>query len=149
MPLQISDLIAQMTLEEKAALCTGETAWTTFGVERLGLESAFLSDGPHGLRRVAVVPSLMAEAIPATCFPVAAALSASWNVDLAHELGQAIAQEAIDTLVLNFPDHPALNKDGEFDTVYTKDGLQRSLINKLSLGLFNPPKPPQFDSRGR
>lgn len=96
MSLQISDLIAQMTLEEKAALCTGETAWTTSGVERLGLESAFVSDGPHGLRRVAVVPSLMAEAIPATCFPVAAALSASWNVDLAHELGQAIAQEAID-----------------------------------------------------
>jgi outer membrane protein assembly factor BamD len=60
-----------------------------------------------------------------------------------------LAQEAIDTLVLNFPDHPALNKDGEFDTVYTQDGLQNSLINRMTFGLFDPPKPPQFDSRKR
>lgn len=58
-----------------------------------------------------------------------------------------LAQDAIDTLALNYPDHPSLNKDGEFDTVYTAEGLQRSLINKVSFGLFNPPKPPQFDSR--
>ncbi|MEO1079849.1 MAG: outer membrane protein assembly factor BamD [Pseudomonadota bacterium] len=60
-----------------------------------------------------------------------------------------LAQDAIDTLALNFPDHPALNNDGEFDTVYTQDGLQRSFINRASFGLFNPPKPPQFDSRKR
>ena len=60
-----------------------------------------------------------------------------------------LAQDAIDTLVLNYPDHPSLNKKGEFDTVYTADGLQRSLINKISFGLLNPPKPPQFDSRNR
>ena len=60
-----------------------------------------------------------------------------------------LAQDAIDTLVLNFPDHPSLNSKGEFDTVYTQDGLQRSLINKASFGLFDPPKPPQFDSRER
>ena len=58
-----------------------------------------------------------------------------------------LAQDAIDALVLNYPDHPSLNKKGEFDTVYTADGLQRSLINKVSFGLLNPPKPPQFDSR--
>ncbi|MEM1190590.1 MAG: outer membrane protein assembly factor BamD [Pseudomonadota bacterium] len=60
-----------------------------------------------------------------------------------------LAQDAIDILVLNYPDHPALNSDGEFDTVYTQDGLQRSFINRASFGLFNPPKPPQFDSRER
>ena len=48
--------------------------------------------------------------------------------------------------MLNFPEHPALDKNGNFDTVYTQDGLQRSLINRVSFGLFNPPKPPQFDS---
>jgi outer membrane protein assembly factor BamD len=58
-----------------------------------------------------------------------------------------LAQDAIDTLVLNYPDHPSLNKKGEFDTVYTSEGLQRSLINRASFGLFDPPKPPQFDSR--
>jgi outer membrane protein assembly factor BamD len=57
-----------------------------------------------------------------------------------------LAQEAIATLALNYPEHPALDENGEFDTVYTQDGLQRSLINRVSFGLFNPPKPPQFDS---
>ena len=60
-----------------------------------------------------------------------------------------LAQDAIDTLVLNYPVHRSLNRKGEFDTVYTADGLQRSLINKVSFGLLNPPKPPQFDSRNR
>lgn len=58
-----------------------------------------------------------------------------------------LAEDAIATLKLNFPEHPALNKKGEFDTVYTRDGIQRSLINKATFGLFDPPKPPQFDSR--
>lgn len=58
-----------------------------------------------------------------------------------------LAQDAIDTLRLNFADHPALDKNGEFDTVFTQDGQQRSWINKATFGLFDPPKPPQFDSR--
>jgi outer membrane protein assembly factor BamD len=58
-----------------------------------------------------------------------------------------LAQDALDTLALNYPDHPSLDKNGEFDTVYTGDGLQRSLINRASFGLFDPPRPPQFDSR--
>ncbi|MFT7288796.1 MAG: outer membrane protein assembly factor BamD [Halieaceae bacterium] len=58
-----------------------------------------------------------------------------------------LAQDAIDTLVLNYPDHASLNDKGEFDTVYTQGGVQNSWINKASFGLFDPPKPPQFDSR--
>lgn len=58
-----------------------------------------------------------------------------------------LAQDAIDTLALNFPEHPAINKDGEFDTVYTQEGVQRSFVNRASFGLLDPPKPPQFDSR--
>ena len=34
---KIQSLIAQMTLEEKAALCTGASSWTTTPVERLGI----------------------------------------------------------------------------------------------------------------
>lgn len=60
-----------------------------------------------------------------------------------------LADNAIETLKLNYPDHPSLDKDGEFDSVYTEDGLQRSLVNKASFGLLDPPKPPQFDSRDR
>ncbi len=48
----IQSFLAQMTLEEKAALCTGASAWTTTPVERLGLPEMIVSDGPHGVRRV-------------------------------------------------------------------------------------------------
>ena len=58
-----------------------------------------------------------------------------------------LAEDAIDVLVMNYPEHPSLDKNGEFQSVYTLDGLQRSWINKLSFGLFDPPKPPQFDNR--
>jgi outer membrane protein assembly factor BamD len=58
-----------------------------------------------------------------------------------------LAEDAIDVLAMNYPEHPSLDKNGEFQSVYTLDGLQRSWINKLSFGLFDPPKPPQFDNR--
>lgn len=58
-----------------------------------------------------------------------------------------LAQQATATLALNYPDHPALEKGGNLRSEYTLDGEQRSLINRLSFGLFDPPRPPQFDSR--
>ena len=48
----VQSMLSQLTLEEKAALCTGASAWTTVPVERLGLPEMVLSDGPHGVRRV-------------------------------------------------------------------------------------------------
>ncbi len=58
-----------------------------------------------------------------------------------------LARDSIDTLAMNYPNHPSLDENGEFQSVYTLDGLQRSWINRASFGLFDPPKPPQFDSR--
>ena len=58
-----------------------------------------------------------------------------------------LAKDSIITQAMNYPAHPALDKNGEFQSVYTLDGLQRSWINRLSFGLFDPPKPPQFDNR--
>jgi len=57
-----------------------------------------------------------------------------------------LARDAIAVLALNYPDHYSLNENGEFQSAYSLDGLQRSWINKLSFGLFDPPRPPQFDS---
>ena len=48
---------------------------------------------------------------------------------------------------MNYPDHPNLDDNGEFKSVYTLDGLQRNWINKATFGLFFPPTPPQFDNR--
>ena len=91
----IEALIKQMTLEEKAALCTGASAWTTTPVERLGIPEMMVSDGPHGVRRVEDVHSLGAESLPATCFPTASALASTWDVELIHEMGQALGEECI------------------------------------------------------
>jgi outer membrane protein assembly factor BamD len=58
-----------------------------------------------------------------------------------------LAENSIKVLALNYPDYPALDKNGQFQSVYTLDGLQRSWINKASFGLFDPPQPPQFNNR--
>ncbi len=90
---QIANLIKKMTLEEKAALCTGAGPWTTMPVERLGIPEMTVSDGPHGVRRLEKVQDFVSNSLPATCFPTAASMASTWNVDLIHELGEAIAEE--------------------------------------------------------
>ena len=51
MERNINELVAQMTLEEKAGLCSGADFWHLKGVERLGIPGVMVSDGPHGLRK--------------------------------------------------------------------------------------------------
>ncbi len=51
MSLDIAATVAQMTLEEKAALCTGRSSWTTTPIDRLGVPALLVTDGPHGIRR--------------------------------------------------------------------------------------------------
>ena len=92
---KIQKIVSQMTLEEKAALCTGASAWSTTPVERLNLPELIVSDGPHGIRRVPNVHELALNSFPATCFPTASSLAATWDADLLHEMGQAVAEEAI------------------------------------------------------
>ncbi|MEQ8517150.1 MAG: outer membrane protein assembly factor BamD, partial [Chromatocurvus sp.] len=58
-----------------------------------------------------------------------------------------LARDATDMLALNYPDHPALAGGGKLRSEYTLEGEQRSLINRMSFGLFDPPRPPQFDNR--
>ena len=91
----IQALVVKMTLEEKAALCTGASAWTTTPVERLGIPEMIVSDGPHGVRRVPDVKSMMMKSLPATCFPTASSLASTWDVELLHSLGEALAEECI------------------------------------------------------
>lgn len=91
----VQQLVSQMTLEEKAAICVGMNAWQTVPVERLGIPSMWVSDGPHGVRRAADPNQVISDNVPATCFPTASALSATWDRDLIYELGQALGEECI------------------------------------------------------
>jgi beta-glucosidase len=88
-------IIAKMTLEEKAALCSGATMWTTTPVERIGVPEMMVTDGPHGVRRAADVRTLSAGTLPATCFPTASSLASTWDVDLLQRMGQALGEECI------------------------------------------------------
>ena len=95
MATDLEALIAQMTLEEKAALCTGASAWTTTPVERLGIPEMIVSDGPHCVRRVPDIQSMGMKSLPATCFPTASCLASTWDVDLIWQMGIALGEECI------------------------------------------------------
>lgn len=88
-------LITQLTLEEKASLCSGQDFWHLKGIPRLEIPSVMVADGPHGLRKQPGNPTeiSMAETIPATCFPTASSLAATWNRELIYQVGQALAEE--------------------------------------------------------
>ena len=82
--MKIKELVAQMTLEEKAGLCSGLDFWHTKSVERLGVESVMVSDGPHGLRKqdqeadhLGMNDSIKAVCMPAACATAAPSISAA------------------------------------------------------------------------
>jgi beta-glucosidase len=97
MKKNIQDLINQMTLEEKASLCSGLNFWYTKGIERLGVPSIMMTDGPHGLRKQIGDADIVGlnESVPATCFPTASALAATWNRDLVYQVGKALGEECL------------------------------------------------------
>ncbi|MDR1540945.1 MAG: hypothetical protein LBU32_23670 [Clostridiales bacterium] len=89
------NLVSQMTLEEKAGLCSGLDLWRLKGVERLGLPSIMVTDGPHGLRKqTGKTDSLSIQSsVPATCFPAACASACSFDRSLLREIGEALGEE--------------------------------------------------------
>jgi beta-glucosidase len=93
--LDIEAILSQMTLEEKAAFCTGATPWSTLAIERLGVPSIVMTDGPHGVRRASDPNTLSAKSLPATCFPTASCTASTWNPALLQRMGEAMAEEAI------------------------------------------------------
>ncbi|MBQ8972052.1 MAG: glycoside hydrolase family 3 C-terminal domain-containing protein [Clostridia bacterium] len=81
-----------MTLEEKASMLNGLDFWHLKGVERLGIPSVMVSDGPHGLRKQAESADHLGlnASVPAPAFPTAAGLACSFDRDLVNEVGQAL-----------------------------------------------------------
>ena len=96
MSLDIDALLSELTLEEKASLTSGSSFWYTAPVERLGIPTIMVSDGPHGLRAQPGAGDHvgLGGSLPATCFPTASAVASAWNPDLLRRIGEALAQEA-------------------------------------------------------
>lgn len=93
---KINKIMEELTLEEKASLCSGRDFWTTQPVERLGIPSIMVTDGPHGLRKQATQADHlgMNASVPATCFPSGVGLASSWDRDLVQEVGTALGEES-------------------------------------------------------
>ena len=91
----VKELVAKMTLEEKAAMCSGADFWHTEAVERLGIPASMVSDGPHGLRKQDLKADHLGvnESIKAVCFPAGCGTAASFNRELLKEMGAALGEE--------------------------------------------------------
>lgn len=136
----IQEIIVKMTLEEKAALCTGASSWTTVPIEHLNIPEMIVSDGPHGLRRIKDPYSSSHEGLPATCFPTASSLACSWDIDLLYEMGEALAEECltlnVDVLLgpgANMKRSPLCGRNFEYysEDPYLAGELAASLINGI------------------
>ncbi|MEP5766317.1 MAG: outer membrane protein assembly factor BamD [Halieaceae bacterium] len=58
-----------------------------------------------------------------------------------------LAQDSLDVLVLNYPNHPSVDSNGQFISSYRAEGIKRSWINEATLGLVDKPRPPEFNNR--
>ncbi|MBL7256143.1 beta-glucosidase family protein [Paractinoplanes lichenicola] len=85
----VEHLIARLTLEEKVSLLAGQDFWSLPAIERIGLRSLVMSDGPIGVRGVGWAPD-----DPSIALPSPTALAAAWDVELAERAGQLLGQES-------------------------------------------------------
>ena len=95
--MDIRKIISGLTLEEKISFCTGADFWCTKEMERYGIPSIMMSDGPHGLRCQKGEADMIGvnKSLPATCFPTAVTAGATWNPELYAAEGEAIGEEAL------------------------------------------------------
>ncbi|MFP4199506.1 MAG: beta-glucosidase [Halanaerobium sp.] len=95
MQKKIENLLKEMTVEEKAEICSGASRWRTHPVERLEIPEIMMADGPHGLRKEtkSEESASMGKSIEAICFPTASALACSWDRDLMTKIGEALGEE--------------------------------------------------------
>ena len=91
---EIRKVISNMTLEEKAGLCSGADFWHTKAVERLGVPATMVSDGPHGLRKQDEKADHLGinDSIRAVCFPAASATAASFDPEMLERMGEALGE---------------------------------------------------------
>lgn len=145
-------LIEQLKLEEKAALLTGKNMWQTREVKRLGIESIFCADGPHGIRKQMGSGDHLGlnASVEATCFPTAATMANSWNPELGERVGKASGEEAaaqdVDVLLgpgLNIKRNPLCGRNFEYfsEDPYLAGKMAAAYIRGIqSEGVYACPK---------
>ncbi len=89
--LEIEALLHKMTLREKVSLLSGKDSWNTMAIDRLGIPSLTMTDGPHGVR--ATQPEAGRMYGPATSFPTGVSMASSWDLDLVNAVGVALGEE--------------------------------------------------------
>ncbi|GGI04571.1 glycoside hydrolase family 3 C-terminal domain-containing protein [Egicoccus halophilus] len=106
-------------LATQVRLLSGRDNWSTEAVE--GHRPVVVADGPHGVRRPDADQLGIGSALPATCFPTASSLAASWDLDLIEQVGAALGRESrardVDVLLgpgLNLKRHPAGGRNFEY-----------------------------------
>jgi beta-glucosidase len=88
-PVFVDDLLSRMTLYEKVSLLAGTNMWYTVPVERLGIPSLKMTDGPNGARGA----GSFTNSVKTACFPAGISLASTWNTELVERVGQALADE--------------------------------------------------------
>lgn len=94
---EIDNLVVKMTLEEKVGMVHGDGIFSIAGVERLGISSITMSDGPHGVRPEQTrndFGSANRTDDASTYLPVLSAVAATWNPQLALRFGEVLGQES-------------------------------------------------------
>ena len=135
-----ADIIKQMTLEEKASLCDGLDYWHSQPVERVGIKSFSLNDGPHGIRKKGNPEENtdLLKGVPAICFPTASATACSWDTDLIYKMGEALGEECLKEQVsvllgpgTNIKRSPLCGRNFEY---FSEDGV---LAGEMSAAFVN------------
>ena len=86
---RVRELLARLTIDEKISLTAGNNSWETVPIDRVGLPSMRVSDGPNGARGTGW------NGVNAHCFPCGTALGATFDPKLVEEVGAALGDEEI------------------------------------------------------
>lgn len=134
------EILAQMTLEEKAAVCDGADFWHLKGMEKYGFPSIMVCDGPHGLRKkdYSKKGDSLSNSVPAISYPTAATTAASWDPELLYEMGVALGKKCLKEEVgvllgpgINMKRSPLCGRNFEY---FSEDPV---LAGELSAGFIN------------
>lgn len=134
------EILAQMTLEEKASLCDGADFWHMKGMEKYGIPCIMVCDGPHGLRKkdYSKTGDSLSNSVPAISYPTAATTACSWDPELLYEMGVALGKKCLKEEVgvllgpgINMKRSPLCGRNFEY---FSEDPI---LAGELAAGFIN------------